>query len=63
MIEQKVRRLGCSHDECVQRLHDYAERAFEAGDIEKVRLYMEIIRPDAPADLPQTLALNGTDFS
>jgi hypothetical protein len=63
MIEQKVLRLGCSQDECVKRLREHAERAFEAGDIETALRYMKFVPSDAPADLPQTPALAGTDFS
>jgi hypothetical protein len=63
MIEHKVRRLNCSNDECVQRLREAAERAFEAGDIAASLRLMKFVPSDAQADRPQTPAPAGTDFS
>lgn len=63
MHEQKVLRLGCSQDECIQRLRERAEQAFDDGDIDAaLRLMRFVPEPDVPADRPLTLPPIDMDY-
>jgi len=64
MVEQKVLRLGCTQEECIQRFRERAEQAFDAGDIEAALRFMQFVpQPDAAPDRPLTPPPSDMDFS
>lgn len=64
MVEQKVRRLGCSQDECVQRFRERAEQDFDVGDVEAALRFMKFVpQLERPADRPLTPPPSDMDFS